>query len=81
MNLPMRKYHTYILRLLVDPEVTGPETELHGSLQAIAEREVTPFKSGAALLDLLKNLVEQEEERNDPQMTQICTNETKGANA
>ncbi len=53
----MRFYHTYILRLLVDTEAKDTTPELHGSLQAIGDQQTHPFKSGQALLVLLRETI------------------------
>jgi hypothetical protein len=51
----MQAVHTFILRLLVNPETPG---ELHGSVQTIPEREVYSFKAGPDLLEILEQLVQ-----------------------
>lgn len=48
----MRLYQTYLVRLLIDTDPLNPE--LRGSLQIIGDQRTYSFKSGLALLSLLK---------------------------
>lgn len=52
----MRQYQTYLLRILIDQEAA--EAGLHGSLKAIGEQQVYPFKSAQGLLTLLQRLTQ-----------------------
>ncbi|MBN1667316.1 MAG: hypothetical protein JW862_09505 [Anaerolineales bacterium] len=55
----MRQLKTFILRLLIDQDISCATTEFHGSLQAIEEAQTHPFKSGQALLFLLQELTQE----------------------
>lgn len=55
----MRLLKTYILRLLIDQDTIKAEPDFHGSLQAIEEPQVHPFKSSQALLSLLQELTQE----------------------
>ncbi len=50
----MRLHRTYILRLLVDTEISGVAPELRGALQAIEDQQIHLFQSSAGLLSLLQ---------------------------
>jgi hypothetical protein len=62
----MRLLKTYILRLLIDSNISDPKADFHGSLQAIEEQQTHPFKSGTGLLALLQELAHEKSENETP---------------
>lgn len=52
----MRRFQTYILRLLIEADPALSDGELHGVLQGVVDQQPHPFKSSAALLSLLQQL-------------------------